>query len=257
MSTAAIGVDASAHTYSGTPTSSMSTMLPHTPPGTWARISGGKKACRPAATTRPSTTQPKMSSNRSTKAKRRPCRKPGARDAAAISAAPPGPVSSQQSAGSGAAGSTSAAGPSPAASRFSTRPAVRAVTAAATGRTTAMTGPSRAYVSRMDVTLVSGVEIRKESVAPRLAPRLRSVTAVGSTLQEHSGKGTPMSVASTTERVRAPRNKPTIASARTSPSNRPASRKPTSRKRDDSTSRLQKEASTSGQPARWPRPRRA
>ncbi len=45
---------------------------------------------------------------------------------------------------------------------------------------------------------VSGVEMRKETVAPRLAPLLLSAQAAGSTLQLHKGSGAPSSAALTT-----------------------------------------------------------
>jgi len=47
----------------------------------------------------------------------------------------------------------------------------------------------------IDSALVSGVEIKKETVAPLVAPRLRRDIAVGRTEQEQSGSGTPASEA--------------------------------------------------------------
>ena len=47
----------------------------------------------------------------------------------------------------------------------------------------------------MESTPVSGVEIKNDVVAPRLAPDLRSWVAVGITEHEQSGMGTPMSAA--------------------------------------------------------------
>jgi hypothetical protein len=45
---------------------------------------------------------------------------------------------------------------------------------------------------------VSGVEIRKATTAPGLAPFLRSSLAAGTTLHEHKGSGAPRSVARNT-----------------------------------------------------------
>jgi hypothetical protein len=47
---------------------------------------------------------------------------------------------------------------------------------------------------------VCGVDVRKEMVAPLLAPSLCSEIPVGITPQEHNGKGIPARVAQKTER---------------------------------------------------------
>ena len=73
-------------------------------------------------------------------------------------------------------------------------------------RAAAMTGPSRDQVSRMLSTPVCGVEARKLTVAPLLAPSRRSEKASGNTPHEQSGSGTPSSAALTTcPRPRPPR----------------------------------------------------
>ena len=87
-----------------------------------------------------------------------------------------------------------------ASAKFSTKPAMTAVMHAAIGRKMASNGPSSEYVIKIEVTLVSGVEIKNDSVAPRLAPFLRNVTAAGNTPQEQSGNGAPTNAASKTER---------------------------------------------------------
>ncbi len=48
-------------------------------------------------------------------------------------------------------------------------------------------------------TPVCGVDTKKEITAPLLAPSFFNSTAVGTTPQEHSGKGTPTIDAFTTE----------------------------------------------------------
>ena len=48
-------------------------------------------------------------------------------------------------------------------------------------------------------TPVCGVELRKEAVAPFEAPLFRSEAATGMTEQEHSGIGTPNTLALTTD----------------------------------------------------------
>jgi len=51
----------------------------------------------------------------------------------------------------------------------------------------------------MESAPVAGVEIKKETEAPRLAPSLRRAIAVGITPQEQIGRGTPKSVAQRTD----------------------------------------------------------
>ena len=48
-------------------------------------------------------------------------------------------------------------------------------------------------------TPVCGVEVRKDTVAPLLAPSFRNDMAVGITPQEQSGKGMPKAAAFSTE----------------------------------------------------------
>ncbi len=104
---------------------------------------------------------------------------------------------------------------------------------------TANTGPSRACVANTLSTPVCGVESRNASVAPRLAPCLRSDAATGSTPHEHSGKGTPISDAFTTcRRPGAPKCRRTKSADMTTES-APASAKPTSRYGDISCSTTQ------------------
>lgn len=52
----------------------------------------------------------------------------------------------------------------------------------------------------MESTPVCGVAIRKEVVAPLLAPSLRNDMAVGITPQEHRGNGIPNKAAHSTDR---------------------------------------------------------
>nr|QJR98111.1 hypothetical protein Prevot99_2700 [uncultured Prevotella sp.] len=66
---------------------------------------------------------------------------------------------------------------------------------AAMGRTMAKGSPISEYVAAMESTPVSGVAMRNDTVAPLLAPSLRSDMAVGMTPHEHSGNGIPSSVA--------------------------------------------------------------
>lgn len=68
------------------------------------------------------------------------------------------------------------------------------------GRITAKSHPSREYVARMESTPVVGVEIKKEAVAPLLAPSFLICVATGITPQEHRGNGIPISVAFKTAR---------------------------------------------------------
>jgi hypothetical protein len=81
----------------------------------------------------------------------------------------------------------------------SKKPAAIAVAMAATGRTMAITGPISAHVTAMLSTPVSGVEMRKETVAPRPAPLLRNAHAAGNTLQLQRGIGAPSSAAFNTD----------------------------------------------------------
>ena len=100
---------------------------------------------------------------------------------------------------------------------------------AAIGRTTVISGSISAQVAPMESTPVSGVEMRKDVVAPRLAPDLRSCVAVGMTEQEHSGTGTPMIAAVATERTSFPPSFRAIQVAGTTTLRTPAMMKPTSR----------------------------
>jgi hypothetical protein len=82
----------------------------------------------------------------------------------------------------------------------------------------------------MESTPVSGVEMRKETVAPLLAPCRRSPSAVGSTPQEHSGSGAPMAEAQSTDFTLPALKKRISVLAGTSTASTPASAKPNSRK---------------------------
>jgi len=86
--------------------------------------------------------------------------------------------------------------------RFSARPAAVAVTKAAAGLATVITGSRRAYVSAIESTPDSGVEIRNAVVAPLLAPCLLSEAAAGSTPQEQRGMGMPRRAALNTDAKR-------------------------------------------------------
>ena len=194
---AAIGVELSAQMYSGIPITSINNIDVKASPKIAWKAPTGKNAWIAAAARIPTTIQKKMSSNRSTKAKRNPARIPRASaDVSGTSASVRQHDASAASWGSSARCSAA----SRRSKKFSMNPAVRAVTHAAIGRKTASSGPSSEYVRRIDVALVSGVEIRNDNVAPLLAPLLRSVTAVGNTLHEHKGRGTPSMVARKTDR---------------------------------------------------------
>ncbi len=72
----------------------------------------------------------------------------------------------------------------------------------------------------------SGVEIRKDVVAPLLAPCLRSDTAAGKTPQDHNGMGMPSMEAFRTDRNRpCPRCLATIPGLRNTRNN-PATIRP-------------------------------
>ncbi len=81
---------------------------------------------------------------------------------------------------------------------------------AATGRTTAITGPSRPQVIATVSTLGSGVEIRKARGDSRLAPFCWSPSEIGTTPQEQIGSGSPNNDAqSALFRLRPPRKRST------------------------------------------------
>ena len=103
------------------------------------------------------------------------------------------------------------------------------MTNAARGRTTVISGSIRAQVAPMESTPVSGVEIRNEVVAPRLAPERRSWVAVGMTEQEHRGTGTPMTAAVATDFASSPPSRRATQRVGTRTASRPAIAKPTSR----------------------------
>ena len=60
--------------------------------------------------------------------------------------------------------------------------------------------PIRANVAKMESIPVVGVEIRKESTDPVLAPSFFKDKAAGRTPQEHNGSGIPKSEALTTDK---------------------------------------------------------
>jgi hypothetical protein len=84
---------------------------------------------------------------------------------------------------------------------FAKRPAVIAVINAERGLKIVIIGSISAYVIDMESIPVSGVEIRKERVAPLLAPCFFNETAAGNTAQEHRGKGIPKIEAFRTEPI--------------------------------------------------------
>jgi hypothetical protein len=75
---------------------------------------------------------------------------------------------------------------------FSASPVNNAVVILAIGRKTVIMGSRRAYVMAIESTPVSGVEMRKERVAPFVAPLFFSESAVGTTPHEQSGSGIPI-----------------------------------------------------------------
>src|SRR4030042_2126967 len=83
--------------------------------------------------------------------------------------------------------------------RFSDMPATAAVKKAAIGRATVIIGSRRAYVTAIESTPDSGVEIRKAAVAPLLAPCFCRDTAAGRTPHDQSGIGIPNRAALNTE----------------------------------------------------------
>src|SRR5213078_5308381 len=95
----------------------------------------------------------------------------------------------------------SAAAPCGTPHRLVAMPATTAVRKAATGRNTVMIGSNRAQLSAIESTPVSGVEMRKDTVAPRVAPCRASPSAVGSTPHEQRGSGVPMAEAHRTDRI--------------------------------------------------------
>ena len=110
---------------------------------------------------------------------------------------------------------------------------------AASGRMTVISGSIRAQVAPMESTPVSGVEIKNDVVAPRLAPDLRSWVAVGITEHEQSGMGTPMSAAVATERVSSPPRRRATHRVGTKTARKPAIAKPTRRYGPDSARTIQ------------------
>ena len=83
-------------------------------------------------------------------------------------------------------------------------------------------------------TPVSGVATRNATVAPGVAPCLRSPSAVGSTPHEHKGNGAPSIDAQSTDfTLPVPRRRVSNAPG-TSTASTPANRKPTRRKREAS-----------------------
>jgi hypothetical protein len=71
------------------------------------------------------------------------------------------------------------------------KPETVAVIKAAKGRSNVISGSNKAYVTAIESTPVSGVDIRKAAVAPLLAPCRRKLAAAGTTPQLHKGMGTP------------------------------------------------------------------
>ena len=140
------------------------------------------------------------------------------------------------SAGSGSpASAASGSGPSRAgAPRFVASPATIAVMIATSGRTAVMRGSMRAQLIAIESTPVSGVAMRKATVAPLLAPCRTSPSAVGSTPQEQRGTGTPMIDAQSTDLTRPGPRKRRKTRDGTRTASRPATAKPNSRKSEAS-----------------------
>src|SRR5437870_4428560 len=82
---------------------------------------------------------------------------------------------------------------------MSLTPAAIAVIKAAMGLKTAMIGSNKAYDNAIESTPVSGVEIKKERVAPLEAPFFLNAIAAGITPQEHNGRGIPPMAAQNTD----------------------------------------------------------
>ena len=82
---------------------------------------------------------------------------------------------------------------------FVSTPPKSAVTNAAIGRKIANGSPSSEYVARIESTPVAGVEMRKLTLAPLLAPSFRRAIDVGITPQLQIGSGTPNRAAHSTD----------------------------------------------------------
>src|SRR5918996_3380470 len=82
----------------------------------------------------------------------------------------------------------------------------------------------------MESTPVSGVETKKETVAPLVAPWRLSPSAVGSTPQEQSGNGAPITAPQSTDLTLPVPKKRSMVRAGTTTASTPASAKPNSRK---------------------------
>src|SRR5204863_3151731 len=120
---------------------------------------------------------------------------------AGLSAARASPISGSTDT-AGSAGSTRPASAPRAPQKLVAMPATTAVTNAASGRNTVMIGSMRAQLSAIESTPISGVEMRKDTVAPRVAPCRESPMAVGGTPQEQKGSGVPIAEAQRTDLIR-------------------------------------------------------
>ena len=98
---------------------------------------------------------------------------------------------------------------------------------AAIGRTIVMKGPSMTYETASESAPFSGVEIKKDTVAPREAPLRRRATAAGRTLQEQRGSGVPITAARKTGPTPRPPNQRWTQAVGNHPRKIPATSKPT------------------------------
>ena len=92
-----------------------------------------------------------------------------------------------------------------------------------------MIGSNSAQLSAIESTPVSGVEMRKETVAPRVAPCRASPSAVGSTPHEQRGRGVPIADAQSTDLIRPARKSRISVPAGTRTARTPARTNPSRR----------------------------
>ena len=86
--------------------------------------------------------------------------------------------------------------------KFSITPAIAPVTNAAKGRITVMIGSNKEYVSAIESTPLSGVEMRKARQAPLFAPCFLKPATAGTTPHDQRGMGIPRSDAYSTDLMR-------------------------------------------------------
>ena len=106
-------------------------------------------------------------------------------------------------------------------------PAVTALIIAAMGRIMVMKGPNMTYETASESAPFSGVEIKKDTVAPREAPLRRRAPAAGRTLQEQRGSGVPITAARKTGPTPRPPSHRWTQAVGNHPRKIPATSKPT------------------------------